>query len=562
MSDDLEMRRAKLTAIPDEREESSVRRGDGGPTACRTDLSLVLDLVAEYISSFVVLDQVQRDELALFVMHSHAIDAADATPYQAINSAEKESGKTQLLETLELVVARPWLTGRVTAAVLARKVDAEKPTLLLDESDAAFKGEKEYAEALRGILNTGYRRGGKASICVGQGAGITYADLSTFGPKAIAGLESLPDTVASRSIVIRLKRKRRGEQVKRFRRREVQALAEPLYQALASLGEHHVDHLAAARPELPDELTDRQQDVWEPLLAIADTAGASWPERARRAALELSRRAEAADDSLGVHLLADCQRAFGATVDKLATKELISLLSEDEEAPWGTWHRGARISPRSLARLLTPFGLRSRNLRLDDEVVKGYLREQFEEAWDRYLPPHPPFYPLHPLQPASALGKPPDFYPLHDPNVADSKQASIPHEQTDVADVADRGGNRASPSVSEPAELAVGLTVNPTPDTPDQEDAEQDESTESLPPDARRSGVSGVPLTVGVTNSDGDPSTRSGVSGVASTVGVGNPDGNGPLREQDAAAFVDEQAELFGGRLEDLRRAAEEGRLR
>jgi putative DNA primase/helicase len=107
----------------------------------------------------------------------------------------------------------------------------------------------------------------------------------------------------------------------------------------------------------------------------------------------------------------------------------------------------------------------------------------------------------------------------------------------------------------------VGLTVNQTPDTPDQEDREQDESTESLPPNARRSGVSGVPSTVGVTNSDGDPSTRSGVSGVASTVGVGNPDGNGPLREQDAGRFADEQAELFSGRLEDIRRAAEEGRL-
>jgi hypothetical protein len=37
--------------------------------------------------------------------------------------------------------------------------------LLLDESDAAFNGEKEYAEALRGILNTGYRRSGAAAAC-------------------------------------------------------------------------------------------------------------------------------------------------------------------------------------------------------------------------------------------------------------------------------------------------------------------------------------------------------------------------------------------------------------
>jgi hypothetical protein len=376
-------------------------------------------------------------------MHTHAIDAADATPYQQINSAEKESGKTQLLETLELVVARPWLTGRVTSAVLARKVDAERPTLLLDESDAAFKGEKEYAETLRGILNTGYRRGGKASICVGQGSGITYKDLGTFSPKAIAGLDALPDTVASRSIAIRLKRKRKGEQVKRFRRREVQAISEPLHQALVSLAELHVDRLAEARPELPDELSDRQQDVWEPLLAIADLAGGDWAHRARSAALELTRRDEAGDDSIRVRLLADCRHVFDRQ-EKLATKDLIALLEQDEEAPWVTWHRGSPISPRALARLLEPFGIHSRTVRIADATAKGYLREAFEDAWDRYLTPHTPDLKVTTSQPASVLGLEPVSKGNTTPNVTDSKQAANPHGQKDVTDVTDRkGGIRA-----------------------------------------------------------------------------------------------------------------------
>jgi len=112
--------------------------------------------------------QGQRDSqvvvLSLWVAHTHAFLAADCTPYLAITSAEKQSGKTRLLEVLENLVANPWMTGQVTAAVLARKIgDKLPPTLLLDESDAAFKGEKEYVEALRGILNTGYRKGGKYS---------------------------------------------------------------------------------------------------------------------------------------------------------------------------------------------------------------------------------------------------------------------------------------------------------------------------------------------------------------------------------------------------------------
>lgn len=181
----------------------------------------ILDSVRQFIRRFVALSDNQAIVGSLFPAHTHALEAADCTPYLQVNSAEKGSGKTRLLEVLRHLVFGAWLTGRVSAAVLTRKVDAVRPTLLLDESDAAFGSEKEYAEALRGILNTGYRRGGVASCCVGRGAGISYRDFSTFCPKAIAGIGKLPDTVADRSIPIRLKRARRGE-VQRFRERDIE----------------------------------------------------------------------------------------------------------------------------------------------------------------------------------------------------------------------------------------------------------------------------------------------------------------------------------------------------
>src|SRR6266566_4638029 len=165
-----------------------------------------LDAIKTFIRRFVSLSEHQARVTAAWVLHTHTVEAAEATPYLAISSAEKQSGKTKLLEVLELLVANPWLTGRVTPAVLVRKIDKVLPTLLLDESDAAFGGEKEYAETLRGVLNTGHRRGGNSSCCVGQGANITFQDFSTFWPKAIAGIGKLPDTVMDRSISIRLKR--------------------------------------------------------------------------------------------------------------------------------------------------------------------------------------------------------------------------------------------------------------------------------------------------------------------------------------------------------------------
>src|ERR1700693_2645517 len=93
-----------------------------------------------FVRRFVVLSNEQLVAIVLWVVHTHAIDAAEATPYLNVTSAEKRSGKTRLLEVMELLVARPWRTGRTSAAALVRKIDGEKSTLLLDESDAAFKG--------------------------------------------------------------------------------------------------------------------------------------------------------------------------------------------------------------------------------------------------------------------------------------------------------------------------------------------------------------------------------------------------------------------------------------
>lgn len=345
-------------------------------------LGEVLDELVGFVRRFVAMTELESVAVALWTFHTHAIDASQATPYIAITSAEKESGKTLLLEVLNLLVANPWLTGRATAAVLPRKIDADRPTLLLDESDTAFKGERDYAEALRGVLNTGYRRSGKTTVCAGQGADIGFKAFSTFCPKAIAGIGKLPDTVQSRSIPIRLKRKAPGETVERFRERDVTDQARPLRDALQLVALSLVTELAPARPELPDELGDRAQDVWEPLLAIADAAAGDWPEQARLSAKQLSANGNAEDGSAGVLLLADIRTVFAERdTDRLPTEILLDALRELPESPWLEWY-GKPLSARGLARLLRPYAIGPHS----DGTSRGYRREAFEDAWTRYLP--------------------------------------------------------------------------------------------------------------------------------------------------------------------------------
>ena len=64
-------------------------------------------------------------------------------------------------------------------------------------------------------------------------------------------------------------------------------------------------------PEMPLGVADRDADVWEAPLAIADAAGGDWPARARAAAVALVAESKASSPSLGIRLLADIRTVFG-----------------------------------------------------------------------------------------------------------------------------------------------------------------------------------------------------------------------------------------------------------
>ena len=350
----------------------------------------LLDGVVVFLRRFLKLNDGHKayDTIALWVAHTYVFEEAEATPYLHIWSAEKRSGKSRVLEVLELLAVRAWKTEKVTVPALYRKIQTEKPTLLLDETDAAFKGEKDYAEALRGVLNSGWRRGGSHTTCVGVGTAMTYQDFSTYSPKAIAGIgRHLPDTVADRSIRIEVKRKTKQEPVERFRMRRVNSESEPLREILAAWAAK----TKCWEIDIPtvEKLNDRAEDIWEILFQIAEEAGGNWPERAMAAATSLSTD-DQDDDSLGVTVLGDIRKVFEKDLEEgISSKDLTKSLTDMEESPWGEMRGGRQLTPVTLARLLKPFGIRPKNHRmgLNKTQVKGYLRSDFRDAWERYLPP-------------------------------------------------------------------------------------------------------------------------------------------------------------------------------
>ena len=347
-------------------------------------LGAALDRVERCIRRYVVL---ARDEayvaVTLWVAHTHAMDVADATPYLAIVSSEKQSGKTRLLEVLHPLVRAcdgPIITP--TASTIYRSLDAAPgATLLLDELDAIFKDRGDRYEEKRGVINAGHRRGATVPRNVpGPKNTWTVKRFPVFGPKALAGIGKLPDTIADRSIPIRMVRKKASEPVEKFRLRSSGDEARATAAALrASLGVTPI----ATTAELPLGLTDRQEDGWEPLIAIAVAAGDDWPARARTAAV-LLHASRAGDESLGLRLLADIRDVLdGRAADRISTVALIEALRADEEGPWAS--ERFPLTPHRLATLLAPYEISSKQMRIGERNVKGFAHAMFRDSWERFL---------------------------------------------------------------------------------------------------------------------------------------------------------------------------------
>jgi hypothetical protein len=368
-------------------------------------LRLLLDAVCGFLRRYVVFSLPEQPTvIALWAAHAWTFDAFDYTPYLHVYSAEKRSGKTRLLDVLQLVTPKPWRAVSPSVPVLFRRVERDKPTLLYDEVDTVFHDlKKDGTEDVRSLLNTGFERGATISRCVGQNANLDLKDFDVFCAKALSGIgRCLPDTVSDRCVPVELRRQSREEKAERFRKRDAESKAAGIRAGLEAWAQSPglIDTLRSARPMLPDELTDRQQDISEPLLAIADLAGGEWPEKARCALIKLCCQSE--DASLGVKLLTAIRGIFDAAgADKLTTKDILeALVATEDDAPWALWfedalkHDELKGPASRLARMLKPYGIKPGSLRLAGDVAKGYARIDFEPVWKLYLPAVPTDSPL------------------------------------------------------------------------------------------------------------------------------------------------------------------------
>jgi hypothetical protein len=225
------------------------------------DGAALLDQVHAFIGRFVAYpSEYAHDAHTLWVAHTHAMDAWESTPRLAALSEEPASGKTRVLEVTEPLVPRPVEAVNVSPAYLFRKVGAEegRPTILYDEIDTVFGPKAKANEEIRGLLNAGHRKGAVAGRCVVIGKQVKTEEIPAYCAVALAGLRDLPDTIMTRAVVLRMRRRAPDEQVEAWRRRIHAQEGKEIRDQLALWAEGALGSVINTWPEMPKGVTDRE----------------------------------------------------------------------------------------------------------------------------------------------------------------------------------------------------------------------------------------------------------------------------------------------------------------
>ena len=348
-----------------------------------------LDLVENYLRRFVVYPSDHAIAAhTLWIAHTHFMDGWDSTPRLAFMSPLPRSGKTRALEVTEPFVPYPLMGFSISAAVMTRSIGAghdngEIPTILYDEIDNVFSRAEEGISELRAALNAGYRRGAKSCRCLNAGAVLEF---NCFAPLVMAGLKDLPDALATRTIFIHMRRRAFDEPREPFRPRDHLPEAAPIKAALVAWCQHHQKAVTTIRPELPPGIEDRDADIWEPLIAVADIAGGDWPNRARAAAVHcVAAAADSIATSSDIELFAHIQEAF-KQAQKIHLTELVRRLRDREDSPWNDL-KGKPLTTSMLRERLKPYGIKATQKKISGVNLNGSSRTDFHDSWKRLLVP-------------------------------------------------------------------------------------------------------------------------------------------------------------------------------
>jgi hypothetical protein len=328
----------------------------------------------------------------LWIAHTYMMGLWDITPRMGFTSAEPGSGKSRALECSRRVAHNPMPTASITGATFMRQVHGGNYTILIDELEGIY-GSAQARDAngtLTSVLNAGFESDAVVHRCEAN----THKPLEfkIYAPVMMAGLvrtfNRLPDSLKSRMIVIRMKRRLPSDEIAEFRKRHAEAEAKSIRDDLKEWCAGIEGKIDLENLSFPSDVRDRDKDCWEPLYAIAQAAGSDWLERVIASSCWfVGARTDDSTDSSGLRLLRDCVQIL-ETERTCRPDGLRAELVNMSDAPWSTWgNNGSGLTTFALKQWLKDYGIKPKTVRLGAATGKGYHVEDFKNELARFPAP-------------------------------------------------------------------------------------------------------------------------------------------------------------------------------
>lgn len=382
-----------------------------------TDGEGVLNIVEQWLGTYV--KTAHHDDLAtltLWCVATHLANETWTSPRLLLDSPSPGSGKTTTLDHLQRLCFRSVQAASLSSpSLLARLLEREPRTILVDEVDRTLDPKAEGSRELLAILNSGYRKGASRPVLVQKKdeSGVTEwqaVEMSTYGPVALAGNSpNLPDDTRSRCITVLLLPDLEGT-VEDSDWQHIEDDAHALHDAIEAWTESVKDTVKDDRIDYTTEtyidpttgehrtleaLRGRNRERYAPLLKVARAAGGEWPNRAKRLILnDLDQQADDREAGLNrvprhVQLLRDIAEAWPTEPDgqpqpHVPTNDLLRLLGFHNRDYWGTSAERGPLKPQGLGRMLSSkYSIRSSRISTGDRE-RGYYYSDFTQAFNAF----------------------------------------------------------------------------------------------------------------------------------------------------------------------------------
>jgi hypothetical protein len=207
----------------------------------------------------------------IYVLLTYLYDIFDEIPYLQVFGL-KGSGKTRYGDLLEGLCSNQFSSSEISDASLYRAIGQEYggTTVIIDEADD-LSGSTRRGILLR-ILRSGYRRNGNVTRCSPDGG---IERFSTFCPKIIINEKGIGDSaLESRTIPIHMIKS--TSSLERFQFSKVENEFKEVKGLISSFSKDHrnlvFNRYASFRGI--DGISGRDEEVWAPILIIAETLDA------------------------------------------------------------------------------------------------------------------------------------------------------------------------------------------------------------------------------------------------------------------------------------------------